>query len=129
MLAFLRGSEAKYTAYNEDRLAVVPVSGGAARILTEAGFRVVAAHDGSEALALLAAFEGQVQLVVSDIAMPGMTGVQLAQTVTTRWPALPLLLMSGQSPGPDYVGRFLPKPFTTDSLLETVAALVPAARH
>jgi CheY-like chemotaxis protein len=101
----------------------------AARILTEAGFRVVAAHDGSEALALLAAFEGQVQLVVSDIAMPGMTGVQLAQTVTTRWPALPLLLMSGQSPGPDYGGRFLPKPFTTDSLFETVAALVPAARH
>jgi len=36
MLAYLRGSEAKYSAYNEDRLAVVPVAGGQAKILTDA---------------------------------------------------------------------------------------------
>ncbi|HEX4683680.1 MAG TPA: S9 family peptidase [Gemmatimonadaceae bacterium] len=41
LLAYLQGSEAKYTAYNEDRLAVVPVAGGAPRVLTESFDRPV----------------------------------------------------------------------------------------
>ena len=102
----------------------------AARILTEAGFRVLAAHDGTEALALLTTLEGRVEMVVSDVAMPGMTGTQLAQAVTALWPTLPLVLMSGQGgPATGYAGRFLPKPFTRGTLLDTVGDVVSLPRH
>lgn len=95
------------------------------RFLAEAGFRVVEAHTASEALALLSTLNGSVQLVVSDIAMPGMTGLELAATVATLWPELPVLLVSGQGgPPQSYEGRFLPKPFTAEALLEAVGALV-----
>jgi DNA-binding NtrC family response regulator len=101
-----------------------------ARILTDAGFRVVEAHCGSEAVALLSTLNGTVQLVVSDIAMPGMTGVQLAATIAERWPATPILLISGQGgPTTGYSGMFLPKPFTPDGLLDTVGELVPIPKH
>jgi CheY-like chemotaxis protein len=96
-----------------------------ARILADAGFYVLEAHTGAEALALLSSLNGSVQLVVSDIAMPQMTGTELADVAAARWPAVPVLLVSGQGgPPAGYPGTFLPKPFTQDALLETVAGLV-----
>jgi DNA-binding NtrC family response regulator len=101
-----------------------------ARILTDAGFRVVEAHSGSEAVALLSTLDGTVRLVVSDIAMPGMTGVQLAAVMADRWPATPVLLISGQGgPATGYTGRFLSKPFSADALLDTVGELVPIPKN
>lgn len=95
-----------------------------ARILEDAGFRVLEAHSGEEAIAVLASVPGEVQLVVSDIAMPGMSGQALAEAVAIRWPAVPVLLMSGQGgPKSGYRGAFLPKPFTADALLAAAANL------
>lgn len=97
-----------------------------ARILADAGFRVLEAHSGAEAVALLSKLDGSVQLVVSDIAMPGMTGMQLVATMADRWPTTPVLLVSGQGgPAPGYTGRFLAKPFMPDVLTATVRELVP----
>jgi CheY-like chemotaxis protein len=97
-----------------------------ARILANAGFRVLEAHGAAEALALLATLSGRVQLVVSDIAMPQMTGLELAAVIAGQWAAVPILLVSGQGgPGTVYAGPFLPKPFTPDALLEAVAGLLP----
>ena len=45
-----------------------------ARVLVDAGFRVVEVHSSLEAVALLSTLEEKVQFVVSDIVMPGMTG-------------------------------------------------------
>jgi len=99
----------------------------AAHILVKAGFHVLKAHDGREAVVLLSAIDSGVQLILSDIAMPGMTGEQLAAIVTARWPTMPILLMSGQGgPHAGYAGPFLPKPFTPDTLLDAVAALLPS---
>ena len=101
-----------------------------ARVLAEAGFRVLEAHSGAEAVSLLSALDGAVQLVVSDIAMPEMTGVELSALMAHRWSAVPVLLVSGQGgPAPDYPGPFLPKPFTPDALLKAVSLLVLMQRR
>jgi CheY-like chemotaxis protein len=67
-----------------------------ARVLVDAGFRVVEVHSAFEAVALLSTLDGKVELVVSDIAMPGMTGLELGILMAERCPAVPLLLISGQ---------------------------------
>jgi two-component system cell cycle sensor histidine kinase/response regulator CckA len=98
-----------------------------ARTLTDAGYRVVEARSGVEAVAVLSSDAGGIHLVVSDIAMPRMTGVELAAVVTERWPTVPLLLVSGQGrPPDDYRGSFLPKPFTPDSLVAAAISLLQA---
>jgi two-component system cell cycle sensor histidine kinase/response regulator CckA len=97
-----------------------------ARTLAEAGFLVLEAGSGTEAVALLSADPHRIQLVVSDIAMPEMTGLDLARVVSQTWPSLPLLLVSGQArPPDDFRGSFLPKPFAPDALVAAVISLVP----
>jgi two-component system, cell cycle sensor histidine kinase and response regulator CckA len=100
------------------------------RALTEAGFRVLEARSGAEALSLLATLGTNViWLVVSDIMMPQMTGEQLAATITREWPAVQVLLISGQGgPRSSFTGHFLPKPFTLETLVTTVRELLPALK-
>jgi two-component system cell cycle sensor histidine kinase/response regulator CckA len=96
-----------------------------ARMLTHAGFHVLEAHSGAEAVALLSTLDGTVQLVLSDVAMPKMSGTELAVFMAGRYPQTPILLMSGQGgPAADYPGPFLPKPFTADDLLDAVGRLL-----
>jgi CheY-like chemotaxis protein len=99
-----------------------------ARILTTAGIRTLEAYDGNQALALLTELGPNViGLVVSDVAMPGITGDELAVLIAKRWPSVPVLLISGQGePGADYRGSFLAKPYRPDTLLALVAQLAPA---
>jgi len=97
-----------------------------ARMLMEAGLRVLEAHDGEEAIALLEHLGATaVGLVVSDVAMPKMNGVDLATVIGQRWPAIPVLLVSGQGgPASDYPGAFLGKPFTPEALIGSVEELL-----
>jgi len=97
-----------------------------ARALVDAGYQVVEAPGAVEAVGMLAADPGGIQLVVSDIAMPHMSGLDLAAVVGERWPTIPLLLVSGQGrPPEEYRGSFLPKPFAPDSLVAAVVSLMP----
>jgi two-component system cell cycle sensor histidine kinase/response regulator CckA len=67
-------------------------------------------------------------LLVSDVAMPGADGVELARRLRRRWPALPVLLLSGYAEAlldRDLAGegfRYLAKPFGPAELLQGVAA-------
>jgi CheY-like chemotaxis protein len=81
--------------------------------LVDAGFPVVEAHSGEEAAALLDALgPRKVGLAVSDIRMPGMSGVELAALMMDQWPTVPVLLLSGQGgPPTGDPGPFLPNPF------------------
>jgi two-component system, NtrC family, C4-dicarboxylate transport response regulator DctD len=99
-----------------------------ARILAGAGYRVLEAHDGEQAATLLATLgTNVVGLVVSDIRMPGMSGIELAALVSERWPTVPVLLVSGQGgPPASYPGPFLPKPFLPERLLAAVHGLLRA---
>ncbi|MEA2724032.1 MAG: two-component system, cell cycle sensor histidine kinase and response regulator CckA [Gemmatimonadales bacterium] len=100
----------------------------AARSLQRVGFRVVAASGGGDALELM---EGHAQpdLVLTDLMMPGMGGVELARRLRERWPELPVLFMSGYSME-DLVREgaigsergLIQKPFTPDGLVRSVAA-------
>ena len=67
----------------------------AARVLLEQGFGVHEATDGEEALELIRAGVADLDVVLSDIVMPRMNGVQLLQSLSTLRPDLPVLLMSG----------------------------------
>ena len=99
----------------------------AQRILTDAGYTVLVAADGAEALALLAGHPDPVDLVFSDVITPEMGGVELAARVAETRPGTAVLLMSGY-PG-DIVaqGRTMPmgahfigKPFTASELIAKV---------
>jgi signal transduction histidine kinase len=97
------------------------------RTLVGAGYVVIAAGSGDEALALLDQHPGKIDLLVTDLVMPGLSGKQLAERVCARRPSVRVVYMSG------YVDRdlaedglmedvwaLLPKPFTREDLLRTV---------
>jgi two-component system, cell cycle sensor histidine kinase and response regulator CckA len=109
------------------------------RVLSSAGYAVLTASSGPEALRVLAARPGDIDLLVSDAVMPGMPGVELARALRQQRPGLPVLFVSGwagdaferewrDEPGVD----LLLKPFEVGHLLERVEALLagrPAERR
>jgi CheY-like chemotaxis protein len=64
-------------------------------ILTKSGFLTMAAYDGASALELAESFRPD--LLISDVVMPEMTGIELAITLTQRLPNCKVLLFSGQA--------------------------------
>jgi DNA-binding NtrC family response regulator len=98
----------------------------AARVLREAGYEVREAADGADALELIRGEVSRFAVVVSDIVMPRLNGVQLLQTLSTFRPRLPVILMSGYGTAElaeqDIVSPcgVLGKPFHPDALLAEV---------
>jgi DNA-binding NtrC family response regulator len=93
-------------------------------LLSEAGYSVLSAAGGEEALGLAERHPGQIDLLLSDVVMPGLGGVALAEAVERLRPGIRVLYMSGY-PGEDLVGvtsstGLVPKPFTLETLLEPV---------
>jgi two-component system, cell cycle sensor histidine kinase and response regulator CckA len=100
------------------------------RVLEGAGFRVVAAASGAEALELDAGLE-RLNLLVTDVVMPGLTGRELAETMRLRRTGLPVVLMSGYSRDAAALeellaggATFLEKPFTSADLLAVVGRVL-----
>ena len=99
----------------------------ASQLLQRHGYRTVEAGDGKEALAVLFAAEMPIGLVLTDIRMPNLNGLELDRLVRERWPAIPVLLMSGEVTREwvaevvrDPTVRMLRKPFSGEELLEAV---------
>ena len=108
----------------EDEAALRDVAG---RILSGAGYHVLAAECGASALELAARHEGAIDLLVSDVVMPGMLGKELADRLTGVRPDTRVLYMSGyaqpvlHSQGTLDPGvALLEKPFTAGDLLAAV---------
>lgn len=105
----------------------------ASRILRSAGYVVLSALSGRDALDAVAAYEGQVDLLLTDVVMPGMTGPELAEALKARAPNLRVLFTSGyndeqvvqQGAGAGEI-QFLGKPYTIDQLKEAVATALRA---
>jgi two-component system cell cycle sensor histidine kinase/response regulator CckA len=101
-----------------------------ARILGAAGHDISTAADGAEALRVADAANPPIELILSDVVMPGMSGIQLAREVRARWPTTRIVLMSGYTAEPlEAAGSglvLLPKPFSADELLEHVRAALLA---
>jgi CheY-like chemotaxis protein len=85
-------------------------------VLQSNGHTVLTASDGRRALETLAG--DTIDLVISDVAMPHMTGRELAATVSRSHPGLPVLLMSGSERPDGY--PFIAKPFRPQNLLAAV---------
>jgi two-component system cell cycle sensor histidine kinase/response regulator CckA len=106
------------------------VSRIAERLLRRAGWTVLAADSAGNALEILK--ESACDLMISDVAMPGMDGVALTRLVLTRWPDLPVILTSGYERAAVDDGlqnanvEFLTKPYSRDDLLAAVERIVPA---
>jgi signal transduction histidine kinase len=98
--------------------------------LTGHGYKVLAAADGTEALALLAPRNLEVRAVVTDLDMPHLDGVALVRVVRTLNPAIRILAVSGSAEAgqlrrpPPEAGSFLAKPFTADTLLKAMHELL-----
>lgn len=98
----------------------------AARVLLEHGFGVHEAADGAEALELMRSGLDSVDVVVSDIVMPKVNGVELLRALALTRPTLPVILMSGYA-GPQLAERgiaapcgILAKPFRPEELVAEV---------
>jgi CheY-like chemotaxis protein len=99
------------------------------RILDKAGYDVVTAAHGKEALNLLV--RQPVDLVITDVVMPEMDGLELIKELQQRMPAIPILAMSGEL-GDRFLKiatalgarATLPKPFSVGDLREAVDALL-----
>jgi len=102
------------------------------RVLEGAGYEVAAASSGDEALAL-ASRDGGTRLVLTDVALPGMNGLDLARRLAAERPQVRVLFMSGYiepslavASGLDPGQELLRKPFAAEELLRRVRAALDA---
>lgn len=94
-------------------------------MLEELGHTVFAATSGTEALSLINE-KGDIDLLITDQAMPGMTGSQLAEAVRSDWPDLPIIIATGYAELPAGPAQALPrlaKPFFQRDLAEAIAGV------
>jgi CheY-like chemotaxis protein len=95
-------------------------------MLSQLGYHCLEACDGTEALDVLESAGGSVNLVLTDMIMPNMTGAELAQEIARLRPAIRIMFMSGYTDDPlvrtleRTPAIFLAKPFTAAVLLEKV---------
>ncbi|MCL4473612.1 MAG: response regulator [Actinobacteria bacterium] len=116
----------------EDDDAVREITG---KMLRENGYEVIGAHDAAEAFARFASERGDIQLVFSDVVLPGEDGIHLVENLREHKPELAVLLGSGYSDTAiDWQTvqsrgyRFMQKPYVMPDLLKIIRELlVPAA--
>jgi CheY-like chemotaxis protein len=111
------------------------VRGVAVRILEAGGHRVVVSNTADEALVLAAAQAAEVDLLLTDVVMPRISGPDLADRFMARWPRARVLFMSGYAPRTIVLHgllgagvALLEKPFTPASLLDKVAEVMASER-
>ena len=103
------------------------------KMLWNSGYTVLKASSAVEALSVCEESSAGPDLVVTDVAMPGMNGFDLAERISERWPAIRILFMSGCANDLSvrrqlYERPLLPKPFTRDELTNKVRELLTPAR-
>lgn len=99
-------------------------------ILRQAGYRVVTAPGAEELRALVSEYSDRVDLLLTDVIMPGLGGQELVALVKHRWPDIRVLYMSGYSSEEidnlDRDAGFLQKPFTPGELMKKIDDLFNA---
>jgi signal transduction histidine kinase/CheY-like chemotaxis protein/PAS domain-containing protein len=124
-----RGSETILLAEDEAMVRDLAV-----RILTRAGYRVIAAVDGAEAVALHATHRDEIALLLLDVVMPNLGGAEAYTTIAATHPGIPVIFCSG------YAGsalqseilrssgaQLIAKPYGADELLRSVRLVLDAA--
>ena len=107
--------------YVEDNVQIAEIT---CMMMEDMGLEIVQAASAEEALRIAGEGDLQFDMVLTDVVMPGLSGVQLARRLNRRWPNLPIVLVSGFSEelaagyGAQY--ELLRKPFTRGALLDTL---------
>ena len=101
------------------------------RTLRAEGYGTLEAAHGAEALEVIEKAAEPVDLVVTDVVMPGMDGRELGRRLAQRWPTLPILYISAydvndifRRGSPRLSAPFLQKPFPAEGLITTVQELL-----
>jgi two-component system cell cycle sensor histidine kinase/response regulator CckA len=103
-------------------------------LLKGAGYHVLSADSGEDALAMVRKLNGRIDLLVSDIIMPGVSGIELSRRLLAMYPKLAVLLVSGYA-GSEFGAlaelgdnvQFLQKPFDAASLTSAMRAAMQRA--
>jgi len=127
----LRGDETVLLAEDEQDVRDV-----ACEFLESAGYTVIQAAGGAEALKIVGEYSGQIDLLITDMIMPGMSGQELATRIRGQRDGIGVIYMSGYSEmaaneaaKSDRSAVVLTKPFSRSALLRTVRDVVAASRQ
>ena len=130
MSRFPRGSETIVLVDDDEGVRAV-----ARRILQRAGYTVLSAPDGVEAMRLISESGGRIDLLVTDVVMPGLGGRDLVAHVRDTYPDLRVLFVSGYTEEGvrrhgvlDVESAFLEKPFTAERLAQKVREVLDTPR-
>ena len=96
-------------------------------LLVPGNYNVLTAPTGQDALRQASAYKGEIDLLLSDFQMPGMSGIELATKIAAKRPLLKVLMMSGFTDGMLVLNEgwhFLAKPFVASQLRALVQGLV-----
>jgi PAS domain S-box-containing protein len=117
-------------AEDEDALRVL-----LGRVLVGSGYHVIAGRNGLEALEAVRAGGGRVDVLLTDVVMPRMTGTELAAALAGEQPGVKVLFMTGHADDTTLLGRFeagdaeiIQKPFTSEALLTHLRRMLGPAR-
>jgi CheY-like chemotaxis protein len=102
----------------DDDLAILEYAGG---VLEEYGYAVLTASNAASALVMLRSNEG-IDLLFTDLVMPGFDGIELARRAGEEIPGLKVLFTTGYSTDPAPNGRLLKKPYRPQQLAGAIAA-------
>ena len=101
-------------------------------LLKADGYTVLTAGDGKAALEVSRNYPGSIDLLLSDVEMPRMGGLELWKNITAERPGIKVLMMSGALEGREEVSMsglpVLQKPFTDSSLRDAIEALLGPIR-
>ena len=95
--------------------------------LEGAGYTVITASDGEEGLRVYEQFKSGIGMVVTDVAMPRMNGLDLADRILEYDSELPVLIMSGELVTLDRNFEFIAKPFSPPELIGRVGKVLDAS--
>jgi len=101
------------------------VAAGTAAMLEDLGHRAIEAGSAESALEVLSS-QSDIDFVITDHAMPGMTGTELAERIRHHWPSVPVVLASGypEVPGDELGLPRLSKPYRQEELVRLLVSLV-----
>jgi len=102
------------------------------RLLAKKGFKVITADDGNQALEVISRHHDEIDLIISDLTMPNLTGKGLCAELRRRKIAIPVILCSGFLPDWEEfevetggsAAAFIQKPYSLNRLFETVQAVL-----
>ena len=102
-----------------------------ASVLTDLGYKLIEAMNGREALQMAEAYEGEIDLLLTDLVMPQMGGKELAEQLQLLYPQLKIIFVSGYSDDAFTNGgklepnlNFMQKPFSPGHLARKVRAVL-----